>query len=320
VPSHANVVLSVHCHDDLGLGVANSLAALEAGARQVECTINGIGERAGNSALEEIVMAIRTHGRALGLWTGIDTRLLYATSRLVSRTTGSDVQANKAVVGDNAFSHEAGIHQHGVIANPETYEIMRPGDVGFPESRLVLGKHSGRHALRWRYAELGIELDDQDLEATFSAFKALADERKHVRDADLERIAGRSPPRAWKLEELELTTRVGRAATATVTLVHRDGNRVREVAVADQPLSALLRAFDRATGVALAPLHCRVRRMPCDEETATELVLTVAHDGAEQASAGTGGDFAEAVGNAILEIVNRIERRRAQEQSAQAIA
>ena len=319
VPALASVVLSVHCHDDLGLGVANSLAALEAGARQVECTINGIGERAGNSALEEIVMAIRTHGRGLGLWTGVDTRLLYVTSRLVSRTTGSDVQANKAVVGDNAFSHEAGIHQHGVIANPETYEIMRPADVGFPESRLVLGKHSGRHALRWRFAELGIDLDDSELDAAFAAFKVLADQRKHIREADLEQLAGRSPPRAWQLEDLELTTRAGRAATATLALVHRDGNRVREVAVADRPLGALLRAFERATAIALTPLHCRVRRMPCDDETATEVVLTVAHDGGEHASNGAGADFAEAAALAILEIVNRIELKRARQQ-AQAIA
>lgn len=180
-----DVTISVHCHNDLGLAVANSLVAIEAGARQVECTINGIGERAGNASLEEIVMALRVRADRLPYTTAIDTEQLYATSQLLSQIVGFDVQPNKAIVGRNAFAHEAGIHQHGVINNPLCYEIMTPESVGVPTNSLVLGKHSGRHALSLRYTELGFELTQGDLDLAYARFTRLADRKKRIYDQDL---------------------------------------------------------------------------------------------------------------------------------------
>jgi len=180
-----NVIISVHCHNDLGLAVANSLAAIEAGARQVECTINGIGERAGNASLEEIVMALRVRADRLPFETGIDTAEIYPTSQLLSSIVGFDVQPNKAIVGRNAFAHEAGIHQHGVINNPLCYEIMTPESVGVPTNSLVLGKHSGRHALSLRFEELGYDITAAELEAAYASFTNLADRKKRVYDQDL---------------------------------------------------------------------------------------------------------------------------------------
>jgi 2-isopropylmalate synthase len=182
------ITLSVHCHDDLGLAVANSFAAVEAGARQVECTINGLGERAGNCSLEEIVMAMITRRDYLGVNVGIQTRLLCPTSRLVSRITGFTVPPNKAVVGSNAFAHESGIHQHGVLANRATYEVMRPEDVGFGTSRLVLGKHSGRHALRRRLEQLGFSVREERLDDALAMVKRVAEHKKEIDDDDLRSI------------------------------------------------------------------------------------------------------------------------------------
>jgi 2-isopropylmalate synthase len=180
-----NVIISVHCHNDLGLAVANSLAAIEAGARQVECTINGIGERAGNASLEEIVMALHVRADRLPYETGIDTTELYPASQLLSSIVGFDVQPNKAIVGRNAFAHEAGIHQHGVINNPLCYEIMTPESVGVPANSLVLGKHSGRHALSLRYVELGYDVTSTELDAAYKNFTDLADRKKRIYDQDL---------------------------------------------------------------------------------------------------------------------------------------
>ena len=180
-----NVIVSVHCHNDLGLAVANSLAAIEAGARQVECTINGIGERAGNASLEEIVMALHVRADRLPFETGIDTTQLYPASQMLSNIVGFDVQPNKAIVGRNAFAHEAGIHQHGVINNPLCYEIMTPESVGVPANSLVLGKHSGRHALSLRYLELGYDVTPGELDAAYRRFTDLADKKKRIYDQDL---------------------------------------------------------------------------------------------------------------------------------------
>jgi 2-isopropylmalate synthase len=180
-----DVCISVHCHNDLGLAVANSLAALDAGARQVECTVNGIGERAGNAALEEVVMAMRVRADRLPYTCGVRTEEIYATSQLLSEVIGFDVQPNKAVVGRNAFAHEAGIHQHGVLSNPLCYEIMTPESVGVPANRIVLGKHSGRHALAQRYAELGFTLSQPEVEAAYGRFTELADRKKRIYDQDL---------------------------------------------------------------------------------------------------------------------------------------
>lgn len=189
VVRNRRVTISAHCHNDLGLAVANSLAALEEGARQVECTINGIGERAGNAALEEIVMACRVRSDRLPFTTGIDTQQLYPTSQMLSEIIGFPVQPNKAVVGRNAFAHEAGIHQHGVMTNPLTYEIMTPESVGVPTTNIVLGKHSGRHALAQRYRLLGASLSSAELDVVYAQFVTLADRQKIVRDSDLLDIA-----------------------------------------------------------------------------------------------------------------------------------
>jgi 2-isopropylmalate synthase len=208
-----HVVLSAHCHDDLGLAVANTLAAVGAGARQIECTINGIGERAGNCSLEEVVMAIRTRRDFFGLHTGIRSERLYPTSRMLTRITGLHVQRNKAIVGANAFAHEAGIHQHGMLMHHRTYEIMRPEDVGVAKSRLVLGKHSGRHAFRARLDELGYFLDEAGFEALFTAFKRLADRKREVCEADLEALMdahgpaeGTSDGKPWEAAGLAAAT------------------------------------------------------------------------------------------------------------------
>ena len=180
-----DVAISVHCHNDLGLAVANSVAAVAAGARQVECTVNGIGERAGNASLEEIVMALRVRADSLPYETNIDSTRLYGTSRALASVISFDVQPNKAIVGRNAFAHEAGIHQHGVLSNPLCYEIMTPESVGSPATNLVIGKHSGKHALRARYEELGFSIEDEELLAVYKAFTQLADKKKTIYDQDL---------------------------------------------------------------------------------------------------------------------------------------
>jgi len=185
VGDRVDLMISVHCHNDLGLAVANSLAAIDAGARQIECTINGIGERAGNASLEEVVMALNVRADRLPFETGIDTREIYSASQLLSQTIGFGVQPNKAIVGRNAFAHEAGIHQHGVISNPLCYEIMTPESVGVPANKLVLGKHSGRHALALRYEELGYTLNAEELNTAYHRFTELADRKKRIYDQDL---------------------------------------------------------------------------------------------------------------------------------------
>jgi 2-isopropylmalate synthase len=197
--------LSVHCHNDLGMAVANSLAAVRAGARQIECTINGIGERAGNCSLEEVVMALKTREAYFGLTTGIDTRRLYPTSRMLANITGITIPRNKAVIGENAFAHESGIHQHGMLKHHSTYEIMRPEDVGLSRTNLVLGKHSGRHAFRERVKELGFDLIESELNRAFEDFKALADKKKELFDGDIEALvlkAELSADGPWQLASL----------------------------------------------------------------------------------------------------------------------
>src|SRR5947199_7982136 len=229
-----NVTISAHCHNDLGLAVANSLAAVEAGARQVECTINGIGERAGNAALEEIVMAIKTRHDYFGLTTGIKTERLYPVSRMVSTITGLSVQRNKAIVGRNAFAHESGIHQDGMLKERSTYEIMRPEDVGVPRTDLVLGKHSGRHALRDRVGEMGYTLTDNQLETLFHDFKALADKKKEVYDEDLvvliEKHLDDVVPH-WQLVSLHTTAGMNVLPTASIAIRRPDGEIVQDAAI-----------------------------------------------------------------------------------------
>jgi len=305
------VVLSAHCHDDLGLAVANSLAAVAAGARQVECTINGIGERAGNAALEEIVMALATRGDFFGARSTINTRRIHPLSRLVTGVTGSVVQANKAIVGENAFAHEAGIHQHGVLQNRETYEIMRPEDVGLDRNRLVLGKHSGRHAFRDRVAHLGFRMSDPEVETLFEQFKALADKKKHVFDADIEALATASDVRrrgVWTIRGMQITTGTKSIPTAAIELEHRDGQCIREAAVGDGPIDAVFKALGIATGISPVLLHYRVRSVTDGEDAQGEVTLDAEHDGRRIHGRAISTDIIEASANAYLDIINRIDR------------
>ncbi|HEY7956150.1 MAG TPA: 2-isopropylmalate synthase [Polyangia bacterium] len=257
-----NVVLSVHCHDDLGMATANTLAGLRAGARQAEVAVNGIGERAGNCALEEVVMALHTRRAFYGLRTGVDTTQLTRSSRLVSSCTGMVVQPNKAVVGANAFSHEAGIHQDGMLKHETTYEIMQPQLVGAGATRLVLGKHSGRHALKARLSELGYPLDGSELDRAFERFKRVAERKKQVSDAELEALVAAEldaiePP--WVLEDLQVGCGTLGMPTASVRLRGPDGQVRVAAAVGTGPVDAAYKAIDELTGRPSALLEYAVR-------------------------------------------------------------
>jgi 2-isopropylmalate synthase len=307
------VILSAHCHDDLGMGVANSLAAIGAGARQVECTINGIGERAGNAALEEIVMALRVRAPLYGVDTRIDSRRLYPVSRLLAQLTGQALPRNKAVVGENAFAHESGIHQHGMLKHRGTYEIMRPEDVGFPKTRLVLGKHSGRHALRQRLEELGHELDEAGMDRVFAGFKDLADRKSEIFDGDLEALVlGRDPenPGPWRIEHLHAASHLGGSASVSVKLVHEDGRQVSEAAIGDGPVDAVLRAVERATGESLPLADFRIRAVSEGGDAQGQAVIAVQSDGRAWHGHGYSTDIVEAAALAALDVANAIARGR----------
>jgi len=304
------VRLSVHCHDDLGMAVANSLTAVLAGARQVECTINGIGERAGNCSLEEVVMALRTRESFFGASTGIDTTRLYPTSRLVASITGMAIPRNKAVVGENAFAHEAGIHQHGMLRHHSTYEIMRPEDVGMPRSSLVLGKHSGRHALRQRIEELGFALDDAEFNRVFTEFKALADKKKELFDGDIEALVLRgehSSGGPWTLVELRTVTDSATAAEAFVRLVHADGRSIEQTSRGDGPLDAAFQAIEAATGISVHLSKFELHGVTGGEDAQGEAVVYVEHAGRHYRGASVSTNIVESSTQAFLEVVNRIE-------------
>jgi 2-isopropylmalate synthase len=248
VPGIENVVISAHCHNDLGLATANTLAAIQAGARQVEVTVNGIGERAGNTSLEEVVMALYTRPQVYGVRTNIDTTQIARTSRLVSAYTGIPVQPNKAIVGANAFAHEAGIHQDGILKNPLTYEIMRPETIGITESKLVLGKHSGRHAFQAKLAELGYELSNDELNRVFERFKELCDKKKVVSDPDIEAIVNDEiyqPVELWRLEHIQVSCGTHMRPTATVTLRGPDGVLREDAAIGTGPVDSVYKAINR---------------------------------------------------------------------------
>jgi 2-isopropylmalate synthase len=301
-------VISVHCHNDLGLAVANSLAALKEGARQVECTINGLGERAGNCALEEIVMAVKTRGDFFGLRTPIHSKRLLPTSRLVSRVTGIQVQRNKAIVGQNAFAHEAGIHQDGMLKHSQTYEIMRPEDVGLQRTELVLGKHSGRHALRQRIRDLGYHLDDQQLQQVFEQFKSLADRKKTIYDADIEAIAEsvlHSGPAIWTLEAVTCNGGSGTVPSAAVVLWHKDGTLHKEAGTGDGPIDAIFKTIEHVTGIDLKLRDYSVRSVTADEDAQGEAQIEAEHNGRTLRGRAISTDIIEASAQAFLQVVNR---------------
>jgi len=305
-----NAILSVHCHNDLGLGVANSLAAALAGADQIECTINGIGERAGNASLEEIVMAIRTRGEALGLDCGIQSSQIYAASRLVSKVTGVRVQPNKAVVGENAFAHEAGIHQHGVLANRATYEIMTPESVGFPSNRMVLGKHSGRHAFEERLKSLGFSAQDLNVDELFAKFKALADKKKTVSDRDIEALivgAGSTVPQAYSLDRWVVNSGSSLSSTSTIRLKTAGGSFQEEVAVGDGPVDAAFKAINRIIGKDLDLEAYELGAVTGGEDAQGEATVKVSYEGGQWNGRGLSTDVLEASILAYIAAINTME-------------
>src|SRR5262245_45178067 len=310
------VILSAHCHNDLGMAVANSLAAVFNGARQVECTINGLGERAGNCALEEVVMALRTRADYFGLTTNINTRKLYHTSRLVAHVTGIQVQRNKAVIGQNAFAHEAGIHQDGMLKDRSTYEIMRPEEVGLPRTELVLGKHSGRHALRQRVEELGYHLTEEQLKHVFDNFKVLADRKKTIYDADIEALAEaaiHTGPALWTLEAMTCNAGSGTIPSAVVALWHQGGTIHREAGVGDGPVDAVFKCIEHITGIEVELRDYRIRSVTVGEDAQGEAHIEAAYNGKALTGRGVSTDIIEASALAYLQVINRVALRKAQQ-------
>ncbi len=305
-----DAVISVHCHNDLGLAVANSLAAVEAGARQVECTINGIGERAGNASLEELVMALKVRGETLGLDTGVRSELLWPTSAHLSTVTGVWPQPNKAIVGRNAFAHEAGIHQHGVLANPLCYEIMTPESVGVSESMLVLGKHSGKHAVEARLKQLGVKLDPDEVAAVTQQVKDLADRTKFVYDEDLLAIVEHSAEPRAKLVRYQVVSGNNILPTATVE-VEVEGHRRSASAVGNGPLDAALKAADTAMGLELKLLEMHTRALTAGKDALAEVTVRVLHDGIESLGQAASSDTIEATLKAYISAVAAAREARA---------
>ncbi len=304
-----NIFLSSHCHNDLGLAVANSLAALEGGARQIECTINGIGERAGNAALEEIVMALRTRADFYKIGTRIDSTKIYPTSRMVSTLTGLTVQRNKAIVGENAFAHESGIHQDGVLKFRETYEIMDPAAVGIPKSSLVLGKHSGRHAFKDRVLQLGYKLAEEQLESAFVKFKTLADKKKEVFDEDIEALVDDQleiTHGLWELIGVQVTTGSNTIPTATVTLKDANGQTLQDASVGDGPVDAIYSAIQRLTGVKVTLIDYRIRAVSAGKDAQGEVTIELEHSGRTIRGRGLSTDILEASALAYLAAINRL--------------
>ncbi len=302
--------ISVHCHNDLGLAVANSLAAIQAGADQVECTVNGLGERAGNAALEEVVMALRTRSERFGASCGIDTTQIHATSRLVSSVTGVRVQPNKAVVGDNAFAHEAGIHQHGVLANRETYEIMTPESVGLPRSEMVLGKHSGRHAFDERLATLGLRVEPTAASALFEAFKELADKKKTVSDRDIGALAlGRTlvVPEAFKLDSFVINSGTMLTSTSSVRLSIPDGDVTERVAIGDGPIDASFKAIDKIVNLNFTLEDFRLEAVTGGRDAQGEARVRIGFEGNSFNGRGVSTDIVEASIRAYLGAINSME-------------
>ncbi len=289
----SGVIWSVHCHNDLGLATANTLAGVRAGARQVEVTINGIGERAGNTSLEEVVMALHTRSPYYNLRTNINTKELVKTSRMVSNYTGMHVQANKAVVGANAFAHEAGIHQDGMLKNASTYEIMTPESVGWTASRLVLGKHSGRHALKVRLQELGYELDKEQLQTVFERFKELADAKKNVTDADLEALMTDElarPQEFFKLVDMQVVCGTMGMPTATVKLQTMEGEEIIQAAVGVGPVDACYRAVDQAVKLPNTLIEYNVHSVTEGIDALGEVTVRISTPDAKRSFGGYGAD------------------------------
>ncbi len=316
-PGMDQVVISVHCHNDLGLAVANSLAALEAGATQLECTINGLGERAGNAALEEIVMALHTRKQYYQAETKVNTRQIAFTSRLVSSLTGINVQPNKAIVGKNAFAHESGIHQDGMLKNRSTYEIMTPESVGLTKSQLVLGKHSGRHAFKAHLEEMGYNLSAEELQRAYERFIELADKKKEVTDRDIQALIEDETQKVeetYSLEYLHISSGNSTVPTATVIIRHGD-QLIQEASCGDGPVDAVYHAIERATGIHVYLDSWAIEAATGGKDALGEVTARIIKDGQQFTGRGSSTDIIVASAKAFLRALNRSVQ--SQEQSKQ---
>jgi 2-isopropylmalate synthase len=318
VPNIDKAIISVHCHNDLGLAVANTLAAAKAGAKQLECTINGIGERAGNAAMEELAMILATRKDHYGLETHLKTTELYRTSRLLSTITGVSVQPNKAIVGSNAFAHEAGIHQHGMLANSQTYEIMTPESIGLHENKMVLGKHSGRHAFEDRVSTLGFHPEKAVLDEVFSQFKDLADRKKVVSDRDIEALMENrvsAVEQTFTLENFVINSGNMMTATASIALKSRDGELFEDVSTGDGPVDAAFKAIERIAGVEYTLEDYTIHAVTGGKDAQGEVSVRIRSKDHLYKGRGLSTDVIEASIKACLHAVNRLlqeERREAE--------
>ncbi len=308
VPNINQAIISTHCHNDLGLATANSLAAVLNGARSIECTINGLGERAGNAALEEVVMAMHTRPDTFGQFTtGIRTERLYKVSRLVSQLTGISVQRNKAIVGANAFAHESGVHQDGMLKNRTTYEIMKPQDIGLDDTELVLGKHSGRHAFSHHLSRIGIKLNSEELNKAYERFLELADKKKFVYDDDLIMIAREQMVEAdtvYVLEYFHVSTGTDTVPTSTVRL-RKGGEVIQDAACGDGPVDATLKTMERITGLPGKLTDFSLQAVTVGKDAMGEVSVRVAFPQDTVSSKAVSTDIVEASARAYLSCVNR---------------
>jgi 2-isopropylmalate synthase len=307
VPNIHKAVISVHCHDDLGLAVANSLAAIKSGARQAECTVNGIGERAGNASMEEIVMALKTRADFYGCSTGIKTQEICRISRLVSKATGFVVQPNKAIVGANAFRHESGIHQDGVLKEPSTYEIIRPEDVGYVGIGLVLGKHSGRHAFKDRLKSLGVHLKEEEVDKAFERFKVVADKKKQVFDEDLLAIVDdevKLTKDIWALDSLSFKSGTN-ISTQVEVILKSKGKTHKEITTGDGPVDACYKAIDKITGLKGELLDYAIQSVTRGKDALGEVTIKLKLGDKSFIAHGTSTDILEASAKAYINAVNK---------------
>jgi 2-isopropylmalate synthase len=307
VAGAGRVDVGVHCHNDLGLAVANTLAAMENGANQLECTINGLGERAGNAALEEIIMGMNTRKDYYGLTHRLDTTQIHRTSRLVSSMTGINVQPNKAIVGVNAFAHESGIHQHGVLSEKSTYEIMTPESIGLAKNRMVLGKLSGKHAFEERLKELGYSISQDEIQKAFEKFKSLADKKKVVLDRDIEALVEEKVfevPEVFELDSFQISSGNKVIANSVISL-KRNGRVITEAATGDGPVDAAFNAMERAVGFGLSLEDYSLKAVTEGKDALGEVTVRVSKDERTFVGKGVSTDIIEASVKAYLNAINR---------------
>ncbi len=313
VPAIDKITLSVHCHNDLGLALANSLAAVENGAAQVECTVNGIGERAGNTALEELVMTLATRLDYYDSFvTNIDKKQIYRTSRLVSKLTGMVVQPNKAIVGRNAFAHESGIHQDGVLKEKSTYEIMKPESIGLMDNKIVLGKHSGRHAFKVKLEDMGFEVSEEETEKLFKRFKELVDKKQIVSEQEIEVIIEeelRKIPEYFQMAYFQIFTGNKFRPTATVGIL-KEGELIEEAACGGGPVDAVYRTIDRITGIQTKLLDYSIKAVTGGKDALGEVNIRLTDNGRVISGRGVSTDILEASAKAYLNGINKIVQKR----------